>query len=258
MEKITTAGKYIFALAIFGLALVSLITSSLPVALVPLSKAMGGNVWLARAFGIILLLASFGVVLNKMALAFAYAIATLFLVICLFVHLPLLISNIYNPNEWVAFTEILCFTCGGILLAATVNKQSKNANKANWVIKTATVAKYIFAIAISVFGIQHIMYEKFIISLIPAWVPLKQFWAYMVEAAFILTPISIIINIKTKLSTFLLGLMFLIWVAILHSPRAINAATIEAEWTSLFVALGMAGVCFILSKKGVHQIKQSS
>jgi uncharacterized membrane protein YphA (DoxX/SURF4 family) len=255
LKKIINSAKYLFVAAVAGLAMISLITSSLPVALIPVSKTAGSKVFIAWLFAIILLTACISIIINKMTTTAAYIIAAVFFFILVAIHLPLLIPDVHNANEWVAFLEILSISCGGFLLAAIVNTDIENTRRNIFILKSATIAKFVFALAIVIFGVQHIMYEQFIITLIPAWLPFKQFWAYMVEAAFILTPISILLNIKTRLATFLLGLMFITWVLILHAPRVFNAPKIKAEWTSMFIALAMGGISLMIASIQKKTIK---
>ena len=60
---------------------------------------------------------------------------------------------------------------------------------------------------------------------------------------------------KIKLAANLLGIMFLLWVAVLHAPRSFSKLTFEPEWSSLFVALAISGIAFSIpfmaSKKAV-------
>ena len=51
------------------------------------------------------------------------------------------------------------------------------------------------------------------------------------------------------LASLLLGIMFGLWVVILHAPRAIGQGNVETEWSSLFVALGVCGVSLTLANR---------
>jgi hypothetical protein len=65
--------------------------------------------------------------------------------------------------------------------------------------------------------------------------------------AFFASAISFIIQKQVKLSGTLLGLMFFIWVLILHLPRVIANIHTEPEWTSLFVALAFSGIAVLIA-----------
>jgi uncharacterized membrane protein YphA (DoxX/SURF4 family) len=239
---ISHTGKYIFAVALAGIAIVQFATAAMPSALMPLPETMPGKTILAYASGLVFLAAACAVIINKRAALLLSIAGIVFLLLLLYPHLPKLLSNLYNAGEWVVFLETLAFVCGCFMLANKIDTGRHPALNT-----TAIVCRYLFALVLMVFGIQHIMYEKFIITIIPGWMPLKLFWARVVTVAFLATALSIAINIATHLSTLLLGLMFLIWVFILHAPRVAIRSWKETEWTSMFIALAMSGICFSLA-----------
>jgi hypothetical protein len=53
-----------------------------------------------------------------------------------------------------------------------------------------------------------------------------------------------------RMAAMLLGAMFLLWVVFLHAPRVAGAIRNGNEVTSLFVALAMCGLSFVLA--GAH------
>jgi positive regulator of sigma E activity len=59
------------------------------------------------------------------------------------------------------------------------------------------------------------------------------------------------VSIATKkmlgIAEMLLGTMFLLWVVLLHAPRVAGAIRNGNEVTSLFVALAMCGLSFVLA-----------
>jgi hypothetical protein len=68
-----------------------------------------------------------------------------------------------------------------------------------------------------------------------------------VGGEFLAAGISLLLNRYVRLGAELLGLMFTLWVLVLHGPRVVAKPQVEAEWTSLFVALSMASVGFLFA-----------
>ncbi|HEY0677974.1 MAG TPA: hypothetical protein VGD17_06800 [Chitinophagaceae bacterium] len=248
MEKLINTGKYLFAIAIGAFGLLEIVTGSTPGEFMPLPKEMPGSSLLAYITGIIFIVAGALILLGKMAKTAATSVGLLFIILLLYPRLPSLLSEIRNPNQWVAFLETLSCGCGAFILADKELADARFMLSWNRLIhKTAIVGCYLFAVALFIFGVQHIMYEKFIVKLMPDWIPGKLYWSHLVKIAFITTAISIILNFKTRLVATLAGLMFLSWVLIHHAPRVAADTTKEAEWTSLFVAMAMSGICFLIA-----------
>src|ERR1700761_4004192 len=111
------------------------------------------------------------------------------------------------------------------------------------------LGQYAYEVGLVVFAVLHIKYNDYIQTLIPAWMPGHVFLSYVVIAAFLLSALSFFTGLKLALASGLLGVMFLLWVLLLHAPRAVGKPTIEPEWSSLFVALAVCGSAFIVCRQ---------
>jgi hypothetical protein len=65
--------------------------------------------------------------------------------------------------------------------------------------------------------------------------------------ALIAAALSLATKIQGRLAAMLLGVMFLLWVVVLHIPRVVAAPHQGNEWTSAMVALAMGGGSFVLA-----------
>jgi hypothetical protein len=177
-------------------------------------------------------------------------VAGMYLIVLLAVHLPALATHIYNGNDWAVTFEGVMIGSGAVIIAAQLPDEPGLGRRWIAIIRIAAVAgHYLFASALFLFAIQHIIYFDFIVSLIPAWMPLKVGLACVVIAAYVLSGISLVIGRGVGLAAFWLGVMFGLWVILLHSPRAFGKWNVESEWASLFVALAVCGVSFYICRR---------
>jgi hypothetical protein len=77
--------------------------------------------------------------------------------------------------------------------------------------------------------------------------PALYIWAVFAGIAFLVSAISIVTLIKGRLAATWLGIMFLLWVMILHLPRVTASPHNGNEWTSAIVALAMSGAAFLVA-----------
>ena len=101
-------------------------------------------------------------------------------------------------------------------------------------------------ISLVVFGTQHFLYAKFVATLVPSWIPGHLFWAYFVGVAFVAAAVSIAIGKTCALAATLLGLMFILWVFLLHLPR-VAAAPHGERMDQRFCGLAMCGGSWVLA-----------
>ena len=113
--------------------------------------------------------------------------------------------------------------------------------------KSDTVGRAFVAISLVVFGVQHFIYGGFVATLVPAWMPGRLFWAYFVGVAFFAAAAGILYKLMARAAATMLGVMFFLFVVLLHIPRIVDNSSNGNEWTSGFVALAMCGGAWILA-----------
>jgi len=242
MQNLTPIGRLFFAMSIAVFGIQQFIYNDFLPTLMPIPLSFSGRQFLIYIISIVLIIASICIVIKKMDRLAATIIGILFLLLFLTIHLAKIFADPHNGGLWAAAFEVFAIG-GGALFLARISSTGMNKTQ-NAIIRTG---RYLFAISLLVFGIQHFIYADYISTLITPWIPLKLFWAYFVGLAFIATSVSIFISIKTRLATLWLGIMFLLWFLILHLPRAVADMHNENEWTSAFVALAMCGISFMIS-----------
>ena len=154
---------------------------------------------------------------------------------------PLLVRQIRNPNGWTIMFELVAMGAGALVLAGAAGRTDGFQRVG------VRVGRYLFAISLVVFAVQHFMYGNFIAALITVWIPWHFFWAEFVGVAFAGAAASLVTGVMVRVTMTLLGLMFLLWVVVLHTPRVMAALHNGNEWTSGVVALAFGGASLILA-----------
>jgi hypothetical protein len=146
---------------------------------------------------------------------------------------PKLVANPRDPGPWTSGCELLSL-CGAALVLAGFPVLVR-------------IGRLLFALPLIIFGVQHFMYARYVATLVPSWIPAHLFWSVFVGIAFVTSAISIATLIKGRLAATSLGIMFLVWVLVLHLPRVVASPHNGNEWTSAFVALAMSGAAFLVA-----------
>ena len=196
----------------------------------------------------ILIAAGISLAINIQARLSVTLLGIFFFLCAAVLHTMKLTSVINNGNDRTRAVEALALGAAAWILAGILPVGVRVSE--GWETLTGYLAKaglYLFAICLVVFGAQHFMYAQFIATLIPTWIPGHLFWVYFTGMGFIATALAIVTGILAGLGATLLGVMFLLWVIVLHTPRALAAPQNGDELTSLFVAMAMCGSCFIVA-----------
>ncbi len=75
-----------------------------------------------------------------------------------------------------------------------------------------------FAAPLAAFGTEHFTRTAAIASIVPAWIPWHEFWAYFVGACFIAAALSLVTGIQARLAAGLLALTFFFFVVLMDLP----------------------------------------
>ncbi len=229
MDKLIRSGRYFFAIAFAAFGIQHFIYAKFAAGLGP--PWIPGSPLRACFMGTALVVASIRIATNAKTRVTGMLLGFLLFLYFLLLYAPRLAANVHDPGPWTSGAEILALCGAAWVLAGT----------------PASVGRCLFAITLTVFGIQHLLYARFVATLVPSWIPGHLFWAYAVGIAFIAATLSIATNIKARLAATLLGIMFFLWVFILHLPRVVSAPHNGNEWTSAFVALAMCGGAWVVA-----------
>jgi uncharacterized membrane protein YphA (DoxX/SURF4 family) len=88
----------------------------------------------------------------------------------------------------------------------------------------------------------------FVMKLVPEWIPGSRYWAYFTGLALVAGGVGILVPRMSRLAATMVGIMILLWVVLLHIPRAIGLHS-AAETAAIFEALAMSGVAFLLADR---------
>lgn len=247
MKVLITTGRILLGIALTGFGVIQMATQNFLTSLLPFNNLPIKFFWM-NITAIIFTLCGILFILRKWVTQASGNTALLFTLFFLYPHLPRLISNSKDPRVWTVAFETLAIASGAWLICAIYIKNSGKIQKRILPVQASeAVSRFFFAACLIVFGVQHFMYGEFIITLMPAWMPLKILWSYIIKFGLLLAALSLILNKKVSLSMMLLGSMFFSWVAVLHAPRSFLKVNNANEWTSLCIALAMSGIAFYMS-----------
>ncbi len=91
------------------------------------------------------------------------------------------------------------------------------------------IAIYILSIVMIIFGINHFLQPKSLLTYVPPFLPGGIIWVYVVGVAFILAALSFVFNKQVKLAAWLLAIMLFIFVLSVHLPNFMNAGEEEMK-----------------------------
>lgn len=250
VAALSSLSRAIFSFAIIGLGIETMLcaryaTHSLgpQYEVIPVIPWLPAIPWLAYSFGAIWIACGVGMLIKNTLRTAAISLGALLSVCTLILIVPKYAVALGNMSLRTVVFEPLTIACLALLLAVGAATQS-------WL---AHLSRYVIAVSLVVFGVDHFLALGFIANLIPGWIPFHKFWVAFFGVVFIAAGVSIGLNVLQRWGAAGIGLMFGIWVVTLHLPRVLGLYGIPGaphnpnEWSSLLIAMALWGRLWALA-----------
>jgi uncharacterized membrane protein len=146
---------------------------------------------------------------------------------------------------FLEFSRTAASMCGAAVLLFLIALWAVKSDiaRARGFDKIAVLSNLCFALPLAVFGAEHLAAAKFIMLIVPSFVPWHLFWAYFVGFALLAASLSIATKIQMRWSGLLFGIMMFLFVAMMDIPGALAKPGDRFGWTLLLreMAFGAGG-----------------
>jgi uncharacterized membrane protein YphA (DoxX/SURF4 family) len=115
-----------------------------------------------------------------------------------------------------------------------------------------------YAAPLAAFGTEHFTLTEEIASIVPAWIPWHEFWAYFVGACFIAAALSMVTGIQARLAAGLLGLNFFLFVVLMDVPAWLQNPRDRIALALVLRELSFSGGALALAASLTAQARESS
>jgi uncharacterized membrane protein YphA (DoxX/SURF4 family) len=140
---------------------------------------------------------------------------------------------------------------GLFLIASWVAR--KDIAQARGLDKVVAFSNLCFAAPLAVFAAEHLSGARSIMLGVPSYMPWHLFWAYFVGFALLSASLSIATRIQVRWSGLLFGIMMVLFVAMLHVPRALASPHDRFAWTIVIREMSFAGGGWILAGEAMRE-----
>jgi len=251
MDRLFKSGRYVFAASIFAFGAENLMLAHLKQDVVPVMPWVPGFQPLAYLTGLALATAGICIAANLRPRLVSILLGLFFLVCAVAIQAPLVVAHPLDIGIRTTAFETLILCATSLILAGMLPAERFNSMKWERAEDALILCgRYLFAVSCIVFGADHLPIIAFIASLIPAWIPGPYFWAWFTAFGFLAAGLSIAANIWARWGAGMLGLMFFLWVLVLHGPRVVSYPRSHNpnEWSSALIALAICGGSWILAE----------
>lgn len=232
IDRIARFGRSCVAISVVAFGVQTLVFDAF------VTRALAAPTWLpARSVlailaGAIMVVGGAAILVDVRARLAGLVLAVLFALSAAFVHLPHAIDDVFLGGGWTILGKGVVMV--GAVLAVTGN---------------AAIGRVCLAAFLILGGIQHFKWTAFVAMLVPAWIPGHVFWTYFAGVALIAGGVGMMIPRTARIAALASGAMLMMWVVMLHIPRALADVHNANETTAVFEALAFGGLAWFLASK---------
>ena len=244
MHALERLGRPIFALMIAALGVENVVVARSGAIVTPVLPWLPAHhpFW-AVCVGVALLALATGILIDSWAWTAATSLGIGLTAYALVRQVSGLIEHPLDVSVRTGVFEVLALAGAALALATTLPRPTRALDK------VIGAGRFLFAVSMVVFGIDHFIVLDLIISLVPSWIPGGGwFWAVLTGAGMIAAGLSFATRVQVRLLGLLLAAMFGLWFLLLHAPRVAQPPRSynPDEWSSAFIALAMCGSSLIM------------
>ena len=114
-------------------------------------------------------------------------------------------------------------------------------------LKRAALAPAFVAAGLGAFGMEHLVATRSIMQVVPAWMPARLFLTCFVGFALLAAALSLAMKKYVRWAALLLGVMFLLFVLLIHLPNVVGNPKQRLMWVILLRDLSFAGGAWVLA-----------
>jgi uncharacterized membrane protein len=255
MKYLGKIGCWFFAICLAGLAGQQFYFGDILPLFIPFPTPIPGHVVVAYLFSIILIGVAICLVAEIWPRTVMLLMSGLFLLLIIFCHIPsVLWSNSHGLSfgVWTRALKLLSFAGTGFIIAECFPDEVVGPKMERFLKPLGAMipsGATMFSLMLIIYGIDHIVYEEGVKTIVPTWVGSSVFWTYFSAVTLMCSGIAFILRIWVKQVGILQGTAIFIWVFVLHIPRAVAdpMSNMGNELSSVFTALGGSGACFVLA-----------
>lgn len=158
-------------------------------------------------------------------------------------HLPGALQKATTGSAWVYFGKGLAL--GGCAVAVAASRGARCGALSPE--RLAALAGWPIAAFMVLSGCLHFVYNDFVASLIPPWIPWHMMWTYFAAVCLIGGGIGIVVPATRRLATLLSGIMIVSWVPLVHIPSALHDLKNPGASVPVFEALAFGSALILVA-----------
>ncbi len=225
-----------FAIGMIALGILAFVYHDFALVWQPVPESIPGRMILVYATGVVMLLGGVGLLIESTA---KWAIRILFpyLILWMLLKLPALCAAPKVEGVWLGFGELAVLMAGGwVLFAKLADFPEESPLGFLCSEKLVMWAQKWFGLWLIPIGLSHIVYVQQTAGYVPAWLPHREFWAYLTGAGQMASGLGVLVGVLPRFAAFTEVVQIGLYTLLVWAPAIAAAPKMRLPWTAFLVS----------------------
>ena len=249
MDTSIRASRAVFAAAMIGFGVLSLIYGNAASPWEPIPKDLPGRSLVIHLCAIIALVAGIGLLVRAFTLYACRILFPFMLLWLLLLKLPVLLRAPLVMVNWESFAEVAAAAAGAWCLFAAYSGAWEQRHLKFAVGESGIrAARLLLVAALPMIGLSHFVYSDLTAGLVPKWMPFPLGWTYLTGAASVAAAAGMLLGIYPRLAASLEAAMLWIITVLVWVPRVASMPRDQTNWTELVISSAIAAGAWLVAE----------
>ena len=240
--------QLLFALGMMGLGFLALVYGHLGLPWYSIPKWVPWREVVTYASGVVLLVGGTGLLFARTT-RLSTRILLPYLLTWLLLQLPALVAAPLIEVIWQNAGELAVLVAGAWIVFAKLAEQGEGSKLRFAAGENGMrIARILFALSLLAFGLSHFVYEGQTTSLVPAWLPFRNSWAYITGAAQIAAGIGVLFSIAPRLAARLEAALLSVFTLLVWPPAILATPTSVPTWTEFLFSWAITAGAWVVAE----------
>lgn len=233
--------RAVFATAMIGLGIMSLISEPIP-------KTLPGRPVIIYLCAVIEVGTGIGLLLRSSLILACRVLLAFLLLWLVLLKLPGLLLHPQVVVRWETFGETAAITAGAwCLFGAHAGAWEQQRLKFAVGERGIRAARLLFIAALPMFGVAHFVYHDMTASLVPKWMHFPLGWTYLTGTGSLAAAAGMLFGIYPRLAVSLEAAMLWIFTLLVWVPRVASGSTDQDVWAEFLTSFAIASGAWLVA-----------
>jgi uncharacterized membrane protein YphA (DoxX/SURF4 family) len=237
----------LFAVGMIGLGVLGLIYGDFAMVWQPVASWVPGRTALAYLAAVVMLAGGAGLLFER-TVRWAARVLFVYCILWALLKMPALVVAPQIEGVWLGFGELAVLMAGAWMLFALLGGvRDEGVGRFVSGDNGVRAAQILFGVFLIPIGLSHLMYVKETMALVPAWLPLPMFWAYLTGVGQIACGLGVLFGVLPRVAALCEAGMISIFGLLVWLPKVVAAPKERLPWTAFWITWVIAAAAWMMA-----------